>query len=231
MKSLLALAFIVTIVAFSGNAVAEEKAYVPTQDEELFGTWVNPDYNTESEPAKTVLNPDGTSLSYGTEDSTLGRPGKFSITDKWSDSEGNVWYKYSYTFKMGGYSETRYQLVRISNSGKTRESVYSRAECPKELDSNHPLKKIISSFPLITTYAKAIINDRVIIKKDISSPFDSILGQNIYFFDAEYNPNGTKNGPYGMFLLGWMNQKGEAKQLFVEHPAEESKILEDFRTR
>ena len=139
MKSLLALILCLVLVAFSGNALAEEKAYVPKQDEELYGTWVNPDYNTETSPAKTLLNPDGTSLSYWKEESTLvATRGNFSITDKWSDSAGNVWYKITYTWKMGGYSETGYELARISNSGKTYEYVSSRAEYPKELSPKHP---------------------------------------------------------------------------------------------
>ena len=139
MKSLLALAFILTVVAFSGNAAAEEKAYVPKDNEELYGTWVNPDYNTETFAAKTLLNPDGTILYYWKEESTVvATRGNFSITDKWSDSEGNVWYKTTYTWKMGGYSESGYELARISNSGKTYESVYSHPECPKELSPKHP---------------------------------------------------------------------------------------------
>ncbi|MFX0145462.1 MAG: hypothetical protein ACFE9C_15465 [Candidatus Hodarchaeota archaeon] len=138
-NSILVVTSILAVLALVGNWGAGETTCVAEEFEELYGTWVNPDYNTETIPAKTVLNPDGTSLSYGTEDSTVGRwPGKLAITDKWSDSEGNVWYKVSYTYKMGGDSATSYRLARVSNSGATLEWVESRSEYPKELSSKHP---------------------------------------------------------------------------------------------
>lgn len=98
-----------------------------------------------------------------------------------------------------------------------------------ELDSNHHLSQIMSSFPLVVTYAKAITSKQVIIKEEVKSAFDDLSNHNVYFFDTEYNPGGTKNGPYGMFLLGWMNRNGEVTQLFVDDPANEREILTEFR--
>jgi hypothetical protein len=131
MNRLSALALSIAALVFIGSVCAAS--------EEFFGTWVNPDYNTETLCAKVVCNPDGTQLSFGTIDTTVVRyRGKFSITEKWTDAEGNIWYKVIATSSVGGYSETSYGLYRIRNSGATMESVGSRAEYPKELNPKHP---------------------------------------------------------------------------------------------
>jgi hypothetical protein len=131
MKSLLVVAFIVTVVAFSGNAVAEEKAYVPKQDEELYGTWVNPDYPGGKKDQKIVLHPDGRYERFSKQwfkdpDSRE----SYMMTDKWTDSEGNIWYKVQ---RSRPHYEL-YQLHRISNSGKTMEYVRDRTDYPTEID-------------------------------------------------------------------------------------------------
>ena len=133
MKSLLALAFILTLVAFSANAVAEEKAYVPKQNEELFGTWVNPEYEGVERAVypKIVIHPDGRyerfSQQWFKEPTT-----KFSykITDKWTDSEGDIWYK----AQVSNPNFESYQLHRISNSGKTMEFMRDRTDYATEID-------------------------------------------------------------------------------------------------
>ena len=48
-------------------------------------------------------------------------------------------------------------------------------------------------------------------------------------FDAEYNPEGTKNGPYGIFTLGMMDENGKTKQLFLDNIKDEKKMLYEFR--
>ena len=133
MKSLLALAFILTVVAFSGNAVAEEKAYVPKQNEELFGTWVNLDYPPGERHQKIVVHPDGRYERFSQQ--WLKEPtSKFSykITDKWTDSEGDIWYK----AQVSNPNFESYQLHRISNSGKTMEFVRDGTNYPTEIDQD-----------------------------------------------------------------------------------------------
>ena len=96
------------------------------------------------------------------------------------------------------------------------------------LDIKNDLAKKVKSFALINEYAKAIISNNIIIKKEIKSDFDNIEDCNIYFFDAEYNSSGTKYGPYGIFLLGWMDRNGDVKQLFLDNSKDELKMLKDF---
>ena len=130
MNRLSALALSIITMVFIGNIYAAS--------EELFGTWINPDYNTATSAAKVVRNPDGNVVSFGTLDSTVVRVrGKFSIEDKWIDSEGNIWYKVITTWSMGGDVTSRYELYKISNSGATMEFVSSRAEYPNELSKKN----------------------------------------------------------------------------------------------
>lgn len=96
------------------------------------------------------------------------------------------------------------------------------------LDNNNNLSKKLRNFALINIYAKAIISNNIVIKKEIKSDFDNIEDYNIYFFDAEYNSSGTKYGPYGIFLLGWMDRNGNVKQLFLDNSKDELKMLKDF---
>ncbi len=98
-----------------------------------------------------------------------------------------------------------------------------------DLDSNHVLSQRINSFELIREYAIAIVNKEIKINKGIQSEFENIKDHNIYFFDAEYDPVGTKNGPYGIFLLGWMNREGKVKQLFLDNPDNELEMLMEFK--
>lgn len=81
---------------------------------------------------------------------------------------------------------------------------------------------------LIRMYAKAKSINEPIVNKKLKSPLDEIKERNIYFFDAEYDPSGTKSGPYGLFLLGWMNSEGKIDQLFLDDPNDELKLIQDF---
>jgi Icc-related predicted phosphoesterase/uncharacterized protein YprB with RNaseH-like and TPR domain len=92
--------------------------------------------------------------------------------------------------------------------------------------ATHPSFK--GSFELLQSYAEAVIKDKIIIKKQTNQYYKSLKGKNIYFFDAEYDPEQTSSGPYGIFLLGWMDFKGNVQQLFLEDPKDEKRMLEEF---
>ncbi len=81
---------------------------------------------------------------------------------------------------------------------------------------------------LIINYANAITSDKIINKKGIKSALNSLEGKNIYFFDAEYNSETTSSGPYGMFVLGWMDRKGNVLQKFLDNTKDEKEILNKF---
>ena len=107
--------------------------------EELYGIWKNEDYNS-TDPAsdryaKLVFNQDGTVLSYlSTTTKNMRWMGSFEITEKWTDTDGNICYKLSSTIKGTYSSEPYYWTVRISNSGKTLEYGLSGSDYPNEKD-------------------------------------------------------------------------------------------------
>ena len=55
------------------------------------------------------------------------------ISHKWTDTKGNIWYKCRWKTGMGG---SGFSLLKISESGKTLEFIFSQWEIPKELDIN-----------------------------------------------------------------------------------------------
>ena len=129
MKSLMALILAVALLAFTGNASAQEKTYIPKDNEEFYGTWVNTEYYLVAQ--KVVINPDGT---WGWAMSASGEPDTkytYELKEKWTDSKGNIWYK----VRLQSHRGKDYVLVKLSNSGNTREIVWDSHEYPMKIDS------------------------------------------------------------------------------------------------
>jgi len=64
------------------------------------------------------------------ESKTADKKGEYTIKDKWTDSEGNIWYKETFVV----YGQKFYELDKISNSGKTLEFQYSTSKYPTKID-------------------------------------------------------------------------------------------------
>ncbi len=115
--------------------------------EEICGTWINTEYYKgihHSKWQKRIFSPDGTTRFY--REVSLTSPdfdGTYTITEKWTDSDKNIWYKVKTTGKMYGDQYVAHYLFRISNSGKTLESVYHPVDYHKELDPKHPTYRIL----------------------------------------------------------------------------------------
>ena len=107
-----------------------------SKKEEYYGTWVNTDYDrTTFRLAKTIHNHDGTLIKYlSTSDTEPYRTATFTIEDKWTDSEGNIWYKILYTITEQIISN--FELTKISDNGTTLESVISIIDYPTEIVPN-----------------------------------------------------------------------------------------------
>jgi hypothetical protein len=111
----------------------EALAYVPKENEELYGTWVNEEYNSSTAHARWDYNSDGTWASYSWVPAEPTWKGKYSITGKWTDKSGDVWYKI--TWVNEGWGTSGYGLIRIGDSGSTMESAYHMNEYPTKIDS------------------------------------------------------------------------------------------------
>lgn len=144
-KLSLSVLSILIVLAFTLSYAEEEKGYVPKENEEIYGTWVNENMRCK----KFILKPDGTWAEYNevsdTEPAKSGSyllSGTFVIEDRWTDSEGNIWYKRKWWL---GAKEIRhdsypfgYSLVRISDSGKIGEFHWAYGDYPDEIDPEAP---------------------------------------------------------------------------------------------
>ena len=135
MKSILALILIITLMAFTADAFAGERAYFAKDKEELYGTWINMDYLSKPSQKK-VFNSDGTGGSSSQADSKeLMWKFRYLITGKWTVSDGNIMYKDHW---VGDWGEEGYSLHKISNSGNTLEIVFDKDTYPNKIDPKHP---------------------------------------------------------------------------------------------
>ena len=123
------------LLAFAPNSsyASDEKAYVAKENEELYGTWVNEDYNGSRRYAKFEFKADGTFTAYlKTTDEIPYMEGTYIITDKWTESSRDICYKM--TWKYVWFPESGYLLKCISNSGSAMETANSFSDYPSQID-------------------------------------------------------------------------------------------------
>jgi len=108
------------------EGMAQEK-YVPKADEEIYGTWTNEKNTNISGDQKLVYEADGLWKAYfKIADPLPYEEGTFRIDSKWTDSEGNIWYKTFGAMTSGRAIGVKYQeLIRISEAGAVWEGVYA----------------------------------------------------------------------------------------------------------
>ena len=129
---------VVVFVGVCSFAAEKEKFgfYVPSPREVFFGTWVNKEYSGGSfMPQKFVDYRWGSYEVYMLAiHKTPDFVGSSIIVDKWSDAEGNIWYKvYS---RENWTTEAFFALEKFSEDGKVKEFVWSYYDFPSEDDLN-----------------------------------------------------------------------------------------------
>ena len=138
---ILSVILIFAVLVLLMSCATGKKAYVAKENEEIYGTWVNTEYGTMEAAfwQKIINRSDGTSELYEGMADIAHATSKYIIIDKWTDSEGNIWYKIIREFGEKAYGEKPYyELHKISNSGLIWEYVFSFDNYPTEIDSNHP---------------------------------------------------------------------------------------------
>ena len=131
MKSILALILGIVFFAFATEVIAGEWGYFAKDQEELYGTWVNMKYGS-CIPQKIIYKPVGTFNCFRDANSKVPDDGgRYLVTGKWSDSEGNIFYKSNW---VGDWGEEAYQITKISSSGNTLEFMLGYDEPPKNID-------------------------------------------------------------------------------------------------
>jgi hypothetical protein len=117
-------------VSFAGDKISIE---------DIYGTWVNSDYNENAYMGKAIEHPDGTyELFNKVTDTEPAWTRKEIITDSWYDKEGNLWISYTfeeiYLYTVVDLPDfSGYGLYKFSDSGKVRENVWAQADYPDEM--------------------------------------------------------------------------------------------------
>jgi hypothetical protein len=126
MRTLMALAACFALVLYAGATFSGS--------EEICCSWVNTKYETGKPPQKLTFHYDGTYATYKTISSSdaLTR-GTFLIVKKWTDSDGQVWYK---IMMQDPTQEKKYKLAKVSKDGKKLEFVCKSDQYPAEIKTD-----------------------------------------------------------------------------------------------
>ena len=133
-KVILSVVSILVVLTLTVSYAEQKKGYVPKDDEEIYGTWVNTDYSLGRMQKMIVKPSEIIRFSSATDESSYQYMLTFTIIDKWTDSEGNIWYRTENKDTLGIVYSV---LDKISSSGSILEYVWSHYEYPTEIDPNH----------------------------------------------------------------------------------------------
>ena len=98
--------------------------YMPKGNEELYGTWTNERTQNSDLIQKVVYAADGWKEYTKVSDAKAIDGGTWAIDSKWSDAQGNVWYRVLCSATSGWAAGMDYQaLYRLSKSATILEWV------------------------------------------------------------------------------------------------------------
>jgi len=141
------LTLVLAVLIIAGSCATQKR--IVKDSEEFYGIWINEEYKGSTPPLKkNVFNPDGTWEYFRKEASPWETDieileggwirdffGTYTIEDKWTDSDGNVWYKVDLLFGIKKeYTNTYYLLMRISDSNKIMEYMEDRIRYGEKIE-------------------------------------------------------------------------------------------------
>jgi hypothetical protein len=111
------LLLMVALLFLFGSCATDKMAYRPTDEEEIYGTWIN---DKQQYPQKMVIFPDMT-WEYYTHPYDI-FPKAWGTTEfykKWKDNQWNIWYHTYVTYEgYSGNKQYSQELDRIYRDGK-----------------------------------------------------------------------------------------------------------------
>lgn len=120
-KVLVVLVALLALIPGGGWA----QGYQPKETEELYGIWTS----ETADPQEGVLTPGRFEEYSNFADRLPTWSGTERIDDRWTDAEGNVWYKTFRTLAAGSSEGTLRQTLRkISNAGANHEVVFTEVQ-------------------------------------------------------------------------------------------------------
>ena len=144
-KSVMLLATLMILLIVFGDSIFGQEKYSPKPDEELYGTWTNPKGSLQ----KFVKASDGWKFYVHVADTSPYDKGTTEIESKWTDSDGNIWYR-CFNTNMNGYKTQ--ELDRLSKGGTVLEFVFRQVD---EFDRNSYPNRIDPLDPNYGIYYRA----------------------------------------------------------------------------
>ena len=132
----------VTLPSHAGCGCGDEKY----EEEPLYGTWVNEEYDKTMEIGKVVINPDGTyeaTANNNERDPKLG--GEFFISNVWDDSDGNIWYEIN--VESADLSSNHY-MIKIGYGGTTLTILQSDNYESEDIDPENKKNEVFIYYAL-----------------------------------------------------------------------------------
>ena len=124
---------LLAVLIIAGSCATQKQAYIPKPNEEIYGTWVNTDYNGVGKGQKYILYRWGYAEAFRlVTDQYVNYPCVFHLMDKRTDSEGSILYKVTWQFK--GDTKIIFQLTKINENEGSYERVWSYKDFPSESD-------------------------------------------------------------------------------------------------
>lgn len=111
------LLLMVALLFLFGSCATDKMAYRPTDEEEIYGTWIN---DKQQYPQKIIMFPDMTWESYTYAIDIFPKSwGTYELYKKWEDDQGNIWYHNYNTYEgYAGSKKHSLELDRIYRKGK-----------------------------------------------------------------------------------------------------------------
>jgi hypothetical protein len=123
---------VLAVLIMAGGYATGQDIYVAKDDEELFCTWINTDYDEISKYSKIVFKPDGTAEYYNASTYEDFDKAEFVIKSKWLDSNGDIFYTVDEEIPL--YMIRYYSLYKLSNSAKSLQLIFNTRDYPTEID-------------------------------------------------------------------------------------------------
>ncbi len=125
--------------------------YVPNSAEELYGTWLNPEYDgSVTKHAKVTIHSTGFFEAFsGLNQASPTETGVITIVEKWKGTDGSLWYITFFRDSLGGDS---FGLQKVSKNGSVWEGFWTQANVAgseeslveKNLTADHPHYQVYS---------------------------------------------------------------------------------------
>ena len=96
MKNIVSIMVMIPLILSFNLAIAQDKKYTLTENEELYGIWISKKYDETKGrfPAQWMIMQGGqVKYFYTRETNPVEYDGTFEIIDKWTDANNIVWYK------------------------------------------------------------------------------------------------------------------------------------------